>query len=53
MLAPWFKYFVKNILKFILVIVWLIILPLYWLSYLKIAMQDAMYDLENTKKEYL
>jgi hypothetical protein len=53
MLLPWFKWLIKNDLKFIAVIIWFIILPLYWLNYIKGAMEDAIYDLErikNTKK---
>ncbi len=49
MLAPWVKWLIKNNLKFIAVIIWFIILPLYWLSYIKVAMEDAIYDLEQIK----
>ncbi len=53
MLAPWVKWLIKNNLKFIAVIIWFIILPTYWFTYVGQAMEDAIYELEqikNTKK---
>jgi hypothetical protein len=60
MLQPWVKWMIKHNLKFLVIFVWLILLPLFWLAYVKQATEqateDAMYDLnyiKNTKKEDL
>jgi len=56
MLQPWVKWMIKHNLKFLVILVWLILLPLFWLAYLKQATEDAMYELnyiKNIKKEDL
>ncbi len=55
-MQPWVKWLIKNNLKFLVVLIWLVALPLYWLWYLKQSMEDAISDIEsikNIKKEDL
>jgi hypothetical protein len=52
-MKPWVKWLIKHDLKFIVVILWFVILPVFWFAYLKQSMEDAIYELEqikNTKK---
>jgi hypothetical protein len=56
MMRTWVKWLIKHNLKFIVYLVWLIILPAFWLVYLKQAKDDAfdeLYYIKNIKKEYL
>jgi hypothetical protein len=56
MMQPWVKWMIKHNLKFVLYILWLIILPVFWLVYLQQAKKDALselYYIKNIKKEYL
>lgn len=53
MSQPWVKWCVNNNLKFLVYIVWLLVLPLFLLAYLENAVEDAIRELnwiKNTKK---
>lgn len=53
MLQPWVKWMIKHNLKFVVYFAWLFILPVFWLSYLTQATEDALYELKcinNIKK---
>jgi hypothetical protein len=50
---PWVKWLINHDMKFVLYIVWLVILPLFLLVYLKKSADDALYELnyiKNAKK---
>lgn len=53
MSKTWVKWCVDHNMKFVLYIIWLLILPLFLLAYLENAAEDAMYELnwiKNLKK---
>jgi hypothetical protein len=49
MFQSWVKWCINHDLKFIVYIVWLIILPVFLLVYLKDARNDALQELEYIK----
>lgn len=44
MITPWAQWLVNNNLRFVLYLIWIIILPTYWFMYITEAMDDAGYD---------
>ena len=53
MFKPWVKWCIDHNMKFLVYLVWLVILPLFLLVYLKDAAHDALYELnyiKNAKK---
>lgn len=53
MFKSWVKWCIKHNMKFIVYLVWLLVLPLFLLAYLKKATDDALTELQyikNTKK---
>jgi hypothetical protein len=53
-MRPWVKWCVNHNMKFVVYLVWLILLPLFLLAYAENAAGDAMYefkDIRNLKKD--
>lgn len=54
MFRPWVKWLVNHKMKFVVYLVWLLVLPLFLLVYVGEAAEDAMTELEairNLKKD--
>lgn len=49
MFKPWVKWCIDHDMKFLVYVVWLLILPLYLFGYFKDAADDAIYELEYIK----
>lgn len=49
-MQPWVKWLVNHDMKFVVYIVWLLILPLFLLAYVENAAQDAMSELNDIQK---
>lgn len=49
-MQPWVKWLVNHDMKFVVYIVWLLILPLFLLAYAENAAQDAMSELNDIQK---
>lgn len=49
-MKPWVKWLVNHDMKFVVYIVWLLILPLFLLVYAENAAQDAMSELNDIQK---
>lgn len=49
-LSPWAQWLVDHNFKFVLYIIWVIILPVFWLNYIVLAMDDAEYVLNDIKQ---
>jgi hypothetical protein len=48
-MRPWVKWLVNHKMKFVVYLIWLVILPLFLLAYAGEAAKDAMRDLEEIK----
>ena len=48
-MRPWVKWLVKHKMKFVVYLVWLIVLPLFLLAYAGDAARDAMNELNDLK----
>jgi hypothetical protein len=49
MFKPWVKWCINNNLKFLVYLVWLIVLPFFLLAYIENAADDAMHELNSIK----
>lgn len=49
MVRPWIKWLVNHKMKFVVYLVWLIVLPLFLLAYTENAAKDAMNELSDIK----
>jgi hypothetical protein len=49
-MRSWVKWCINHRAKFLVYLVWLIVLPLYWIVYLPEAAQDAIQDLKDINK---
>ena len=49
MFQPWVKWCIDHNLKFLVYLVWLVILPLFLLAYAENAAEDAMHELNSIK----
>ena len=49
-MQPWVKWLVNHEMKFVVYIIWLLILPLFLLAYAENAAQDAMSELNDIQK---
>lgn len=49
MFKPWVKWCVNNDMKFLVYLVWLLILPVFLLAYIENAVEDAMYEFNSIK----
>jgi len=49
-MQPWVKWLVNHDMKFVVYIIWLLILPLFLLAYAENAAQDAMSELNDIQK---
>jgi hypothetical protein len=49
-MQPWVKWLVNHNMKFIVFIVWLIVLPAFLLAYLEIAADDAIDAFKEIKQ---
>ncbi len=49
-MQPWVKWLVNHNMKFVVYLVWLIILPLFLLAYLENAAEDALVELNDIQK---
>lgn len=52
-MKPWVKWCIENNMKFLVYVMWLLVLPLYLFTYLKNAGEDAIRELhwiKNIKK---
>lgn len=50
MMRSWVKWCLDHNAKFLVYLVWLLVLPLYWIVYLPDAAQDAIRDLKDIKQ---
>lgn len=48
-MRSWVKWLINHNLKFIVIILWFIILPIFWFAYIKQSMEDAIHELEQIK----
>lgn len=53
-MRPWVKWLVNHNMKFVVYLIWLIVLPLFLLAYAGEAAKDALHelnDIHNLKKD--
>lgn len=48
-MRPWVKWLVNHKMKFVVYLVWLVVLPLFLLTYAGDAARDAMRELNDIK----
>lgn len=56
MFQSWVKWCINHNMKFLVYLVWLLVLPLFLLTYIENAVEDALYEfnlIKNAKKDNL
>lgn len=49
MFKPWVKWCINHNMKFLVYLVWLLVLPLFLLAYIENAVEDAMHEFSSIK----
>jgi len=50
-MQPWVKWLINRNMKFVVYLVWLILLPCFFFVYFKQAAEDAIEELDYIKKQ--